>query len=69
MTTSSCRVGNHISSLPPTVQSTPIRRTSFVAILNERHNAQHSKEEKGALKIISDVVRGDEGAQRRPALR
>ena len=27
--------------------------TSFVAILNERHNAQRSKGEKGPLKIIS----------------
>ena len=27
--------------------------TFFVAILNERHNAQRSKGEKGALKIIS----------------
>ena len=27
--------------------------TSFVAILNERHNAQRSKGEEGPLKIIS----------------
>ena len=69
ITTSSCRVGGHISSPSPTVQSIPVKRTSFVAIQNDRHNAQHSKGEDGALKIMSNVVRGEEGAQRCPALR